>query len=101
MPLTPALGTPLAPVPLMSVHAVPPLMVCQTCPTLTPPMTTQASLVLAGLKVMPPIQPFGLTMLARVVNAGRLPVMSVQVGDAAVALVVMKTLPTQLAVLPD
>src|ERR1700694_2649513 len=99
MPLMPALGTLLAPVPLMSLHAVPPLIVCQTCPTLTPPMTTQASLVLAGLKVMPPIQPFGLTTSARVVNAGRLPVMSVQVGEAAVALVLMKTLPTKLAVI--
>src|SRR2546425_12004578 len=98
MPFTPALGPPLPPVPLMSVHAVPPLRVCQTCPTLTPAITTQASLVLAGLNVMPPIHPFGLTMFARL-KAGRLPVLSVQVGEAAVALVLMKTFPSRLAVI--
>src|ERR1700693_14225 len=98
MPLTPALGTPLAPLPLMSFHAAPPLTVCQTCPTPTPPMTTQASLVLAGLKATPPIQPFGSTTLA-ILKAGRLPVISVHTGVTTFVLVLMKTLPSRLAVI--
>src|SRR5207245_9414395 len=98
MPLTPALGTPLLPLPLMSVHAAPPLTVCQTCPRLTPPMATPAWLVFPGLNATPPIQPLGSTMFA-ILKAGRLPVISVQTGGAAVVLVLMKTLPSRLAVI--
>src|SRR5438128_87733 len=82
----------------MSVHAAPPLTVCQTCPRLTPPMTTQASLVFPGLNATPPIQPLGSTMFA-ILKAGRLPVISVQTGVGAVVLVLMKTLPSRRAVI--
>src|SRR5207248_10272913 len=96
MPLTPALGTPLEPEPLMSLQAAPALVVCQTCPTLMPPMTAQASLLFAGLNAIPPIQAFGSITLA-ILKAGRLPVMSVQDRASAVALVLMKTRPRRLA----
>src|SRR2546422_6282197 len=98
IPLTPASGTPLAPDPLMSLQTAPPLVVCQTCPTFTPPIAAHASLVLAGLKAIPPIQAFGSTTLA-MLKAGRLPVMSVHAGEGSVALVTRKTLPSVLAVI--
>src|ERR1700730_6354616 len=99
MPLTPALGTPLEPLPLMSLQATPALTVCQTCPTPMPPITTQASFVLAGLNAMPPIHALGSTTLATLKGGRPVPVMSVQVGGVAVALVLMNTLPSVLAVI--
>src|SRR5712692_2870563 len=70
---------------LMSVHVVgvlPAFIVCQTWPTLTPPMVTHASAGFAGLNATPVIQLFGELKVFRAGLAlgwGRLPVMFTQV----------------------
>src|SRR5467141_966219 len=89
---TTASGTPVAPLPLMSAHVDPPFVVCQTWPTPIAPIVAQASEVLVGLTATPEIQASPGTCCVRL-NAGRLPVASVQVALVFVALLLRQTAP--------